>query len=378
MTNGGATGEEPFGPEFDVYRALVEGIPAILYIDSLDEWSTNWYTSPQAERLLGFTVEEWGTTPDLWLQRIHPDDRDRVKDENDRSNESREPFTSEYRFITKDGRTVWLRDEALVVTNEGERPFWRGFMHDITAQKEAEEKLRWSLEVLRRTIQQRRELALRLESAQEEERRRIAADIHDDPIQVMSAVDLRMGMMVERDEPVDPALIATLQETVRQSIERLRSLLFELRPAALDRDGLVAALTQYLQHTSKETGWTFEIVDRLEFEPDPELRATLYRTAQEAVANARKHSSASRVVVTVITEGDGITIRVSDDGSGFDTGRLDEPRPGHLGLVTMVERAELMGGWCRVSSVPSEGTTVECWLPSDGGTALDLRPGRSA
>ena len=157
---------------------------------------------------------------------------------------------------------MWLRDEALVVTNEGERPFWRGFMHDITAQKEAEEKLRWSLEVLRRTIQQRRELALRLESAQEEERRRIAADIHDDPIQVMSAVDLRMGMMVERDEPVDPTLIATLQETVRQSIERLRSLLFELRPAALDRDGLVAALTQYLQHTSKETGWTFEIVDR--------------------------------------------------------------------------------------------------------------------
>ena len=93
-------------------------------------------------------------------------------------------------------------------------------------------------------VQQRRELALRLESAQEEERRRIAADIHDDPIQVMSAVDLRMGMMVERDEPVDPALIATLQETVRQSIERLRSLLFELRPAALDRDGLVAAQTQ--------------------------------------------------------------------------------------------------------------------------------------
>ena len=57
MTNSEATGEELFGPEFDVYRALVEGIPAILYIDSLDEWSTNWYTSPQAERLLGFTVE---------------------------------------------------------------------------------------------------------------------------------------------------------------------------------------------------------------------------------------------------------------------------------------------------------------------------------
>jgi PAS domain S-box-containing protein len=378
MTSEGASGEGGFGPGFDVYRALVEGIPAILYIDSLDEWSTNWYTSPQAERLLGFTVEEWGTTPDLWLQRIHPEDRDRVKDENDRSNESREPFKSEYRFITKDGRTVWLRDEALVVTNEGERPFWRGFMHDITAQKEAEEKLRWSLEVLRRTIQQRRELALRLETSQEEERRRIAADIHDDPIQVMSAVDLRMGIMVERDAPVAPQAIADLQVIVRQSIERLRSLLFELRPLTLDREGLIVALTQYLDHTAKETGWTVQVVDQLEFEPDPELRATLYRIAQEAIANARKHAGASGVVVTVITEGDGVTIRISDDGSGFDAGRLDEPTPGHLGLVTMIERAELMGGWCRVSSVPSEGTTVECWLPSEGEVAADAPPGRTA
>ena len=235
MTNGGATGEELFGPEFDVYRALVEGIPAILYIDSLDEWSTNWYTSPQAERLLGFTVEEWGTTPDLWLQRIHPDDRDRVKDENDRSNESRRtvhvraPLQHEGRahgVAARRGAGRHQRRRAAVLARIHARHH---------GPEEAEEKLPVEPRVLRRTIQQRRELALRLESAQEEERRRIAADIHDDPIQVMSAVDLRMGMMVERDEPVDPAPIATLQETVRQSIERLRSLLFELRPAALDR-----------------------------------------------------------------------------------------------------------------------------------------------
>ena len=129
-------------------------------------------------------------------------------------------------------------------------------MLDITAQKEAEEKLRWSLDVLRRTIQQRRELAQRLERAQEEERRRIAADIHDDPIQVMSAVDLRLADARSVGEAARRATsCASIHETVRRSIERLRSLLFELRPGALDREGLVVALTQYLEHTAAETGW---------------------------------------------------------------------------------------------------------------------------
>ncbi len=365
MTEGAVFPDQSvFGEGFDVYRALVEGIPAILYIDYLDEWSTNWYTNPQAERLLGYSVEEWGTTQALWLDKLHPDDVERVKRENEESNRTRDRFLSEYRMYTKDGRIVWLRDEAVVVPGDV-RPHWRGIMQDITAQKEAEDKLRWSLDVLRRTIQQRRELALRLESAQEEERRRVAADIHDDPIQVMSAIDLRMAMLVEEGEPVDPSEIAELRSIVHRSIERLRSLLFELRPAVLDGEGLIAALTQFLAHTSTEAGWRYEVNDRLTFEPDPDLRATLYRIAQEAVANARKHSTAGSVVVTVLTEGEGVTIRVSDDGAGFDTNLLDAPRPGHLGLMTMVERAELLGGRCRVSSVPSEGTTVECWLPAD-------------
>jgi PAS domain S-box-containing protein len=353
-----------FEPGFDVYRALVEGIPAILYVDYPDEWSTNWFTSPQSVQLLGYTVEEWGTTPDLWLQKIHPDDVMRVKAENSRSNESGEPFVSEYRMYTKDGRILWLRDEA-TLSDEGGRPHWRGVMSNITPQKEAEEKLRWSLDVLRRTIQERRDLAQRLESAEEEERRRIAADIHDDPIQVMTAVDLRLSMLAEQEIPIDPAALDEIRETVRHSIERLRSLVFELRPAALDRDGLVAALSQSLAHAGTQTEWTYEVADELVSEPGPELRATLYRITQEAISNARKHARASSIRVTASTDGNGVSIRVSDDGSGFDVGSLDRPEPGHLGLVTMMERAELMGGWCRVSSEPGEGTTVGCWLPSD-------------
>ncbi len=353
--------------DLDVYRALVESIPAIFYIDRPDELSTNFYTSPQAVDLLGYTQDEWGTTPALWIDRIHPDDRARVSEENDRANRVRDRFFAEYRMLAKDGSIVWLRDEAVYVVATGTAPHWRGIMLDITAQKEAEEKLRWSLEVLRRTLQERRELAQRLESAQEEERRRIAADIHDDPIQAMSAVDLRLQLLAAAPGSAAAVELTELHETVTRSIERLRSLLFELRPTALDREGLVPALSVYLEHTGSDPGWSFEVVDALDAEPPPEMRAILYRIAQEAVTNARKHAAASRVDVSVTGSRDGVTIEIRDDGRGFDVEEAMRPRPGHLGLSTMIERAELLGGRCHISSEPGRGTVVTCWLPWDAG-----------
>jgi signal transduction histidine kinase len=216
---------------------------------------------------------------------------------------------------------------------------------------------------LRRTIQQRRDLALRIENAQEDERRRVASDLHDDPIQVMSAVDLRLQTMMSDPSAVSAPDLEALHETVEQAIDRLRSMVFELRPASLDREGLGVALRQYLDHLAEQTGWTVEFHDRLTSEPPIELRATLFRIAQEALMNARKHAGASRVGVTLANAGSGVAVRVSDDGKGFDP---DDPgRPGHLGLETSIERAELAGGWCRISSEPGGGTSVECWLPSE-------------
>lgn len=352
--------------DVDLYRALVEGIPAIFYIDNPDEYSTNFYTSPQAVDLLGYTQEEWGTTPDLWIDKIHPDDVERVLEENRRSNKVGDNFFAEYRMLAKDGGTVWIRDEAVLVRDDRGAPLhWRGLMLDITAQKEAEEKLRRSLEVLRRASEQRRELMERLETAQEGERRRIAADIHDDSIQVMSALDMRLQTMALHGG-ADPASLEELHGIVLQAIERLRHLTFELRPAALDRDGLADALQQYLEHTRAETGleWSLDAHGLLA-EPAPELRATLYRMAQEVVVNVRKHAKASRVDVAAATSGSGVLLRIADDGIGFDTSALRWPEPGHLGLVTSLERAEVAGGWFRVSSRPGAGTSVEFWLPTE-------------
>ncbi|HWL90973.1 MAG TPA: PAS domain-containing protein [Actinomycetota bacterium] len=346
----------------DAYRALVEGAPAILYIDRPDELSTNLYTSPQIVELLGYTVEEWMRDAELWVRSLHPDDRERVVREHRTSNANGERFMTEYRILAKDGREVWIRDEAVPVDAEdGTVLYWRGVMVDITPQKRAEDQLRASLEDVQRMVAQRRDLAQLLETAQEEERRRIAADIHDDPIQVMSAVDMRLQLLLERPERVDSHVLGELAEELRSAIDRLRNLLFELRPVALDLEGLTPAIGMYLEHAAKETGWTWEVIDELDDEPAAEARVAFYRIAQEAVANVRKHANATHVEVRLSSEDGGLLLRIEDDGDGFDPS--ETPLPGHLGLATITERAELAGGWCRIQSRSSEGSILECWMP---------------
>jgi PAS domain S-box-containing protein len=347
------------------YRKLVEHIPAIIYMDAVDEFSTNIYTSPQIVEVLGIPVEEWVTERDLWVRQMHPDDRERVLAENEESNRTGHPFRTEYRMIHRDGRELWFRDEANIVRDEAGNPwFWRGIMTDVTELKRTEEKLTRSLEILRRTTQQRRALLSRLEEAQEQERRRIASDIHDDSIQVISAVDMRLQMLERQvSEPEVQEAIVEIQETVQLAIDRLRSLLFELRPPVLDREGLAAALGLYLERMAAETGVDVELLDHVEEEPPAEVRATAFRISQEALSNIRKHAEASRVQVTVSGDGEWLVVRISDDGHGFDPVLIESPEPGHLGLPTMRERAELAVGTWRLDSAPGSGTTVEIRLP---------------
>jgi PAS domain S-box-containing protein len=345
----------------ETYRHLVEGIPAVLYVDANDDPSSNIYTSPQIEPLLGFTVEQWRDDPALWVDRMHEDDRERVLGEHRESLRTGDPFRTEYRLIAADGREVWIHDEAVLVRGTNEDPlFWRGVMTDVTRTRRVEDRLRRSLDVLRRTMEDRRQLLLRLEDAQEEERRRIASDIHDDPIQVMSAADIRAQSLARRIE--DPELrqeAEELHEVIRSSVERLRHLLFELRPPALDREGLVPALRAYAGDADPVP----EIEDAMPLGPPSELRAVLFRIAQEAIANARKHAAATRIHVSISDLEGGVRLVVTDDGHGFDVGVIESPEPGHIGLPTMIERAQLAGGRCEIESEPGRGTSVSTWLP---------------
>jgi diguanylate cyclase (GGDEF)-like protein/PAS domain S-box-containing protein len=128
------------------YRTLVEHMPAIVYVDVADESRNTVYINSQVEKLLGYSPEDWIAKPDLCIDIVHPEDSARMWRELDES-ETRGQFACDYRYIAKDGHIVWVRDEASLIKNEGERPsVWQGVMLDITAQKEAEEALRQSEE----------------------------------------------------------------------------------------------------------------------------------------------------------------------------------------------------------------------------------------
>ena len=137
------------------YRTLVEQIPAVTYIEAPndEEGSTNLlYASPQIEAMFGYSPEEWTEDPELFTKLLHPDDRERVLAEDVHTNRTGEPFRAEYRQFTRDGRVVWVRDEAILVRDEVGTPlFWQGILFDITDQKRYEEKLAGLVEELRRS-----------------------------------------------------------------------------------------------------------------------------------------------------------------------------------------------------------------------------------
>lgn len=122
-----------------MYRALVERVPAITYTEALDDGRTL-SISPQIETLLGYSQDQWMEDSLLWVGLMHPEDRDRVIEYCDRVNQAKEPFKAEYRMIARDGRVVWVRDEAaLVLGSRGQPLCWQGVMVDITVQKAIEE-----------------------------------------------------------------------------------------------------------------------------------------------------------------------------------------------------------------------------------------------
>ncbi len=213
-----------------------------------------------------------------------------------------------------------------------------------------------------RGISERRDALARIVAAGEEERRRLASDIHDDSIQVMTAAGMRLEILRRSlDDPEQLSRLDELDESIQLAISRLRHLIFELRPPTLDNQGLALALRAYLNLTDETTDTIYALEDQLTSEPSAAKRVVLYRITQEILTNVRKHAGARHATVTLASRDGGTCVTVSDDGTGF-VPDLDSEHHGHLGLAAARERAELAGGWLHVTSAPDHGTTVEYWI----------------
>jgi PAS domain S-box-containing protein len=267
-------------------------------------------------------------------------------------------------FWRKDGTSFPVEYAVAPLEQNGERIGIVLMFRDITERRQAEDALRSNFQLLRKSHEERRRLVAQLVNAEEEERRRIAGEIHDDSLQVMAAVVMYLHTI--RRHVMDPDGVQSLDaldETVHEAIGRLRHLVFDLRPPTLDLEGLPAALEVYLRETLAPLGVTHTVEERLTREPGSEARTILYRIAQEALTNVAKHAEASKVSVSVEDRDHGILVRIEDDGRGFSKHEALRPRPGHLGVGAMRERAEIAGGWFRVDSAPGTGATVEFWVP---------------
>jgi PAS domain S-box-containing protein len=229
---------------------------------------------------------------------------------------------------------------------------------------------------LDRATNERRALLAHLVSTVEDVRGRIAADLHDDAIQVMTVASMRLEMLRRSiDGPEKLPRLNELEQAIQLSLARLRHLIVELRPPALEAKGLSAVLHAYLAETADPTGTSYRVEDMLSNEPSGVTRLILYRITQEALTNIRAHAAAANATVTLEERGGGYQVAIRDDGAGFSPESLD-PGRGELGLAGIREWAEIAGGWLRIESAPNDGTTVEFWIPAaESDTGARLHPG---
>lgn len=220
--------------------------------------------------------------------------------------------------------------------------------------------------------EQMRALSGSVITAQEEERQRIARELHDDTGQVLTLLLIRLKLL-ESQAPNDAlrAQIDELRGLVSGAIDQVRQLALALRPPAIDQLGLASALRSLIATYTANTRISVKLeIGREQIPLSPERTIAVYRVAQEALTNIAKHAHARNVVMTVATTGGELVLTTRDDGAGFDLSELSHRRaqttsgPG-VGLFGMEERARLAGGALRISSAPGRGTSVTLRVPLD-------------
>jgi PAS domain S-box-containing protein len=307
--------------------------------------------SSRWKQMLGYADDEVEPYISAWERLVHPDDRATA----DRAHESvargQPTYEAEFRLRHKDGHYVHVLSRGFPVRFSPGGPVIRivGTHFDLTERRKREAE------------HARTELLAHLVFVQEDERRRIARDMHDQFGEHLTALSLRIALLKEAcEQRAELAGHLEALDTIAQRLDRdVDQLVWQLRPTALDDLGLRAALTNYVQEWSQRAGIAAELHtsglldDRLA----PEVETALYRIAQEALNNVAKHSGARRVEVILERRTDCVLLILEDDGVGFDPANSAADRHG-FGLVGMQERAALVGASLEIESAPGSGTTI--------------------
>jgi PAS domain S-box-containing protein len=315
-------------------------------------YSSHW------KEMLGYEDDDIEPHVSAFERLLHPDDREHAIRVNQSVAGGDRPYEVEFRLRHKDGHYVHVLSRGFPVRREPGGPVVRivGTHFDLTERKQAEESRERE-----RNERARTELLGRMVFAQEDERRRIAREMHDQFGEQLTALGHRIRSL--KDACAGSAdLTAQVEalEHVAQQLDRdVDHLVWELRPTALDDLGLRAALANYIQDWSRRVNISAELhttgltTDRLA----SEIETTLYRIAQEALNNIAKHARAGHVEIILERRADQVSLIVEDDGVGFETGGVDADRRG-FGLLGMQERAALVGARLEIESAPGEGTTI--------------------
>ncbi len=354
------------------FRQLVETVRVIPWESSVEASNLS-YVGPQAEDLLGYPRDRW-YEEGFWSTIIHPDDREMVREFYSKTAKARLAGEMEYRLTAADGRIVWIHEVVNVTTSErDEVPVLRGFMIDITKRKQVEEALDQQREFLReseaalRISQQRlQELAGKLLTAQEEERRRLAREIHDDLTQRLAGLGSKTGFLLQEIAAGSSEEAAEVLNEVHQELVRLsgdvHALSRELHPSMLEHLGLEDALRWECESFSNRSGVATEFSStNVPSDISKQLGICFYRIAQEALNNVARHAETDRASVSLNREGDVLVLVVRDHGAGFV--RDKPPSSQGIGLESMEERARLVHGEIEIETGPGQGTTVSVQVP---------------
>lgn len=260
-------------------------------------------------------------------------------------------------MLTAEGKTAWLLTNKIPLRGkDGEVIGILGAYHDITALRETEQHLK-------DTLAQLRELTVRREEAREAERKRIAQDLHDDLGQMLTSLRMEVALVAMQHNPGNPVLVERLngiKERIDNSIQVVRDVAAQLRPAVLDA-GIAAALEWQVMEFTKRSGIPCELsfeVNGAEWKE--EQATTLFRIVQESFTNIMRHARAHQVHVRLMQHENHYVLEVQDDGIGFDPALLKKKT---FGLVGIGERALVLGGTIDIDTAPGKGTRISVSLP---------------